>query len=116
CLGAPWLGGGLGVAPTLGGRDWRVVGVAAAIAVVAVPVRLPVAMWLASRRGPVSIGNILSALAPAATAAFAGAAVAWLLRHIAFPAADPTLAGVLTVGGGAALAVVVGVPGWAETR
>ena len=115
-LRATLIDGVLCVASILAGLAWHVVGVAAAIAVVALLVRLPVAMWLASRRGPVSIGNILSALAPAATAAFAGAAVAWLLRHIAFPAADPTLAGVLTVGGGAALAVLLVVLAWPETR
>jgi PST family polysaccharide transporter len=115
-LRATLIDGALCVAAILVGLAWHVVGVAAAIAVVALLVRLPVAFWLASRRGPVSMANLLSAVAPAASAALSGAAAAWLLRYTAFPAADPTLVGTVAVGGVAALAMMLAVLAWPETR
>jgi polysaccharide transporter, PST family len=104
------------VAAILVGLTWNVVGVAAALAIASVVVRLPLAFWLASRRGPVSMLNLVTAIAPAVCTAVAGAATAWLLRHYAFPGVDPMLPGVLVVGAGAALAMMLVVLAWPETR
>jgi PST family polysaccharide transporter len=104
------------VAAILVGLTWNVVGVAAALAIASVVVRLPLAFWFASRRGPVSMLNLVTAIAPAVCTAVAGAATAWLLRHYAFPGVEPTLSGVLVVGAGAALAMMLVVLAWPETR
>ena len=100
----------------LAGLTWNVIGVAAALATVSLVVRLPLAFWLASRRGPVSMANLVTAIAPAVCTAVVGAATAWLLRYYAFPGADPTLSGLLAVGAGAALAMMLVVLAWPETR
>ena len=113
---ATLIDGGLCVASIVAGLPWNVVGVAASIALVALLVRLPVAFWLATRRGPVSMGHISTSIAPAACAALAAAATAWLLRHYAFPGSDPTITGILTVGAAGMLAMLLAVLSWPETR
>jgi PST family polysaccharide transporter len=115
-LRATLVDAALSVAAILIGLPWNVVGIATSIALVGLLVRLPVAFWLATRRGPVSMSNILSAIAPAVSAALAAAAAAWLLRHYAFPGGGPSIAGLLVVGAGGALAMVLVVLAWPETR
>ena len=46
------------------GLPWGVIGIAASLAVAGLFVRTPVAFWLATRRGPVSISNIFTAISP----------------------------------------------------
>jgi PST family polysaccharide transporter len=113
---ATLIDGALCVASILVGLKWGVVGVAASIALAGLLVRLPLAFWLASRRGPVSVGHILSAIAPAVSAALAAAAAAWALRHYAFPEAMPTVTGMLLVGAGGLAAMALAVLAWPETR
>ena len=57
-LRATMIDAALCIVAILAGLPWGVTGVAASIAVAGVLVRLPVAFWLATRRGPVSMGNI----------------------------------------------------------
>lgn len=100
----------------LAGLAWGVTGVVASIAVTGLLVRLPIAFWLATRRGPVAMGHILSAIAPAASAALAATTTAWALRHCVLLDAGPTVAGVLLVGSGGSAAIVLAVLAWPETR
>ena len=113
---ATLIDGVLCVASIVVGLTWGVVGVAASIALAGLVVRLPLAFWLATRRGPVSVGHILSAIAPAVCAALAASAAAWALRHYAFPEAMPTVTGVLAVGAGGLAAMALAVLAWPETR
>jgi PST family polysaccharide transporter len=115
-LRATLIDGTLCVASIVVGLLWNVVGVAASIAIVGLLVRLPMGFWLSTRRGPVSMADILTAIAPAACAALAGAAAASLLRHYAFTGADPTVTGILVVGASAGLAMLLAVLAWPETR
>ena len=115
-LRATLIDAALCVASILAGLFWGVTGVATSIAIVGLLVRLPVAFWLATRRGPVSMGHILTAIAPAACAAIVAAAAVWALRHGLFADAGPTVAGVLLVGAGGLAAIGLTVLAWPETR
>ena len=68
-LRATLIDAAIAIVAILAGLPWGVTGVAASIAIAGLLVRLPVAFWLATRRGPVSMGHILTAIAPAACAA-----------------------------------------------
>lgn len=68
------------------------VGVAAAIAVVGLTVRTPMAFWLSTRRGPVRQRDVYSAVLPAVAAAVLSAAAVWALRRFCLP--DATLSAV----------------------
>jgi PST family polysaccharide transporter len=113
---ATLIDAGLCVASILAGLPWGVVGVAASIAIVGVLLRLPVAFWLATRRGPVSMGQIITAVAPAASAALIAAAAVWALRHGLLADAGPTVPGVLLIGAGGLAAIGLVVLAWPETR
>ena len=76
----------------LAGLPWGVTGVAASIAVAGLLVRLPLAFWLATRRGPVSMGHILTAIAPAACAAIAAAPLPGRCSHRVCADTGPTVA------------------------
>jgi PST family polysaccharide transporter len=104
------------IASILAGLSWGVAGVAASIAIAGLLVRLPVAFWLATRRGPVSMGHVLTAIAPAASAAIVAAAAVWVLRHGLFADTGPTVAGVLLAGAGGLAAIGLTVLAWPETR
>jgi PST family polysaccharide transporter len=69
------------VAAIAAGLPFGVVGVAAASALVGIFARTPVAFWLATRRGPVKLGDLYGAIAPAAAAAIAAYAAVWALRR-----------------------------------
>ena len=115
-LRATLIDGALCIASILAGLSWGVAGVAASIAIAGLLVRLPVAFWLATRRGPVSLGHVLTAIAPAASAAIVAAAAVWVLRHGLFADTGPTVAGVLLVGAGGLTAIGLTVLAWPETR
>jgi PST family polysaccharide transporter len=100
----------------LAGLSWGVTGVAASLAIAGLLVRLPVAFWLATRRGPVSMGHILTAIAPAACAAIVAAAATGALLHRVFADTGPTVAGVLLVGGGGLAAIGLTALAWPEIR
>ena len=92
-------------------------GVAASLAIAGLLVRLPVAFWLATRRGPVSMGNILTAIAPAACAAHCRRRRNRGAASTAFsPIQAPTVAAVLLVGAGGLAAIGLTVLAWPETR
>ena len=98
------------------GLPWGATGVAASIAVGGLLVRLPVALWLGTLRGPVSMGNILTAIAPAACAAVAAGAAVWALRHAVLIDEIPTLGGMLMAGLVGATAIGLTLVAWPETR
>jgi PST family polysaccharide transporter len=115
-LRATLIDASLCVVSILAGLAWGVTGVAASIATAGLLIRLPVAFWLATRRGPVSMGHILTAIAPAASASLVASATVWALRHAVLADAGPTVAGVLLVGAGGLATVVLAVLAWSETR
>lgn len=71
------------------------IAVAAALAVVGLSLRLPIGLWLATRRGPVRFGDLLAALVPGLTAALAAGAAVLVLRRLVLPAGTPALPGAL---------------------
>jgi hypothetical protein len=79
-------------------------------------VRLPVALWLATRCGPVAMDHVLTAVAPAACAAVVAAAATSALRYGVLADTAPTVSGVLLVGVGGLAAVGLTVLAWPETR
>jgi PST family polysaccharide transporter len=113
---ATLIDGALTIGAIVAGLPWGVVGVAASIAVVGVLVRLPLGFWLATRRGPVSFGNMLSAIAPATSAGAAGAAAGFLLHHYAVPTGQPTPAAVLAVGITAGAVMLLAALAWSDIR
>ncbi|MBS0540490.1 MAG: lipopolysaccharide biosynthesis protein [Proteobacteria bacterium] len=112
-LRATLIDTGLCVASIVGGLHWGTTGVAAALALVGITLRLPVGLWLAARHGPVRTAQIWRAIAPPASAAAAVAAAAMLVRRVE-PA--PTLTGIVAVGAAALLSVLLVLLAWPETR
>lgn len=72
---------GLCIAAILAGLPFGAIGVAAASALGGLFIRAPVAFWLATRQGPVRLGDLYAAVMPAAAAAVAAAATVWVLRQ-----------------------------------
>ncbi|HZQ00685.1 MAG TPA: lipopolysaccharide biosynthesis protein [Reyranella sp.] len=104
---------GLCVLSILAGLRWGVVGVAASLAVTVLVIRLPLAFWFATRRGPVSMGMLWRAIAPPASAAIAVALSVGVLRRFEVQATLPALASAAAL----ALSVCVCVLAlWPETR
>jgi PST family polysaccharide transporter len=95
------------------GLQWGANGVAAALAVVGLTIRMPVAFWLATRQGPVRVADIWRAIAPPASAAVAVAAAVFLVRRFE---PDPTAAGIAAVGATALVVVLLTLLAWPETR
>lgn len=96
------------------GLPWGAVGIAASLAIVGLVLRAPVAFWLATRRGPVSMADTWRAVAPPASAALAAAAAAWAAR--AFMLREVSVQAVATVGAAAFLAALLVLLAWPETR
>jgi O-antigen/teichoic acid export membrane protein len=71
------------------------VGVAAALALVGIGLRLPIGFWLATRRGPVRFGDLWAALMPATLAAVATVMTVLAVRHFVMPAGTPALVGMI---------------------
>jgi PST family polysaccharide transporter len=112
-LRATLIDAALCVTSIVAGLHWGVTGVAAALALVGVIVRIPVAFWLATRRGPVSVGLVWRAIAPAASAAAAvGLAVGSLRRF----EAEPTWAALAATAAVGALAASLALLAWPEIR
>lgn len=106
----------LTLAAVLAGLHWGVLGIAAALALAGLFVRTPVAFWLATRRGPVSVTDVWRAIAPPATAAAAIMAVVWYLRRLVLPHADPTVAAITATAATALLVLVLVLLAWPDTR
>lgn len=106
----------LTLAAVLAGLYWGVLGVAAALALVGLFVRTPVAFWLATRRGPVSMTDVWRAIAPPASAAAAIMVAVWYLRHLVLPHADATVGSMATVAASALLVLVLVLLAWPDTR
>lgn len=92
------------------------VGVAAAIAVVGLVIRTPVAFWLATRAGPVKLRDVCMAVLPAAVAAVIAAAAVWALRRFAVQDVDVSVSGVALVGLTALVAMAVTLMAFPDTR
>lgn len=112
-LRATLIDAGFCVAAIVAGLQWGIIGVAAALAVVGLSIRVPVAFWLAARRGPVTTGQIWRAIAPPASAAFALAIAVGLVRQVE---TQPTLAGIVAVGVTALSVTLLVLVAWPETR
>lgn len=112
-LRATLIDAGLCVASIVIGLQWGVTGVAAALAVVGLTMRTPVAFWLATRRGPVRVADIWRAIAPPASTAAAVAAAVFLVRRVE---PEPTAAGIAAVGATALVVGLLGLLAWPETR
>jgi PST family polysaccharide transporter len=101
------------VAAILTGLHWGVVGIAAALAVVGLLVRLPIAFWLATRHGPVSMGPVWRAIAPPASAAATVVLAVGYLRRFE---AEPTWAALAATAIVALLAASLALLAWPEIR
>jgi PST family polysaccharide transporter len=112
-LRATLIDAALCIASIVVGLQWGVNGVAAALAVVGLTVRTPVAFWLAARQGPVRVGDIWRAIAAPASAAVAVAGSVFLVRRVE---PDPTAAGIASVGATALVVVLLVLLIWPETR
>jgi polysaccharide transporter, PST family len=81
------------------GLPFGVVGVAGSYACCGLLIRMPLAFWLATRRGPVTMVDLYRAILPSICAALAVGSAGWLGRQLAGP--DLTVSGVGLVGGAA---------------
>jgi PST family polysaccharide transporter len=113
-LRATLIDSALCLAAIIAGLPWGAVGIAAALAIVGLVLRTPVAFWLATRRGPVSVADTWRAVAPPASAALAAAAAAWTAR--AFMSREVSVQAVTAVGAMALLAILLVLLAWPETR
>lgn len=104
------------VVAILVGLRYGPVGVAAALALVGFLVRLPMAFWLAARRGPVSTSLIWRAIAPPASAAAAVALAVWQLRELVLRQAEPTIFGIAVTATTALVVTTLTLLVWPETR
>jgi PST family polysaccharide transporter len=101
------------VASILAGLHWGVVGVAGSLAGVGLVVRMPLAFWLSTRRGPVTVGTLWRAIAPPVSAAVAVAlSVAYLRLYVQ----TPTLAALATTAAVALSVTLIALLAWPETR
>jgi PST family polysaccharide transporter len=103
----------IAVAAILAGLPWGVTGVAAAIAIVGLVIRTPIAFWLSARRGPVRPSDVWRAVAPPASIAVAVAAIVGALRLV-LP--DPTPMAMAAVAATALAVALLGLLAWPETR
>ena len=78
-----------------GSVHFGAVGIAAALALVGIGLRLPIGFWLATRRGPVRFGDLWAALVPATLAAVATSTTVLAVRHFVMPAGTPALVGMI---------------------
>lgn len=108
------VGQGLTVLALVLGLAWGVTGVAAATALLSLPIH-GVMIWGATREGPVSLPHYLDMLLPIAGATMASAALVWLTTHALHPLAlHPVLTlliGILTAYLATALALCATRPG-----
>ncbi|HLI11588.1 MAG TPA: lipopolysaccharide biosynthesis protein [Alphaproteobacteria bacterium] len=88
-LRATFTDAGITILSFIAGIHWGALGVAASFAGVGLLIRVPVAFWLACRRGPVHVADLVRAVQPSALAALAAAGAVWLLRSFVFSAALP---------------------------
>lgn len=113
-LRATLIDAGICLFAILAGLPWGAVGVAAALSIVGLTVRMPLAFWLATRRSPVSVADVWRAIAPPASAALAAAAAAWAARR--FTSHEVSTESVVGVGAAALLAILLVLLAWPETR
>jgi PST family polysaccharide transporter len=95
---------------------WGVEAVAAALAASGLLIRLPLAFWLASRRGPVSMVDMATALAPPASAALIVGLVVWLGRASGLAASPSVVIDIMASGVLGAAALGFTLLAWPETR
>lgn len=86
------------------GLPFGTVGVAAALALGGLTLRLPIAFWLGTRSGPVSLADLIASLLPASAAALAVAGAVIGVRHFILPTAGASAASIALVLAAAAIA------------
>lgn len=112
-LRANLIDSGLCIAAILAGLRWGVVGVAASLALSVLLIRLPVAFWLSTRRGPMRARTLWRAIAPPASSAIAVALSVWWLRQFE---PDPTAPALAAAAASAISSCLVVLMLWPETR
>jgi PST family polysaccharide transporter len=112
-LRATGLDAAVSVAAIVAGLPWGVIGVAASIATVGVLIRMPLAFWLTTRRGPVGVGAVWRAIAPPASIALA---IALIVGGLRFVTPDPTPVAMALVAATALVIALIGLLVWPETR
>ena len=112
-LRATLIDAALAVASILAGLHWGVVGIAASLALVGLLVRTPVAFWLSTRRGPVSVGFVWRAVAPPLSAAVVVAAAVGSLRYFK---PEPTLIALAATAVVGLSAAILSLLAWPEIR
>jgi len=85
------IGSALNAAFIVGGLPFGPVGVAASFAVGGLAVRMPVVFWMASRHGPVSLGNMVHSMLPSGVASILIVGALWSLRGAGLLALDSPL-------------------------
>jgi PST family polysaccharide transporter len=115
-LRATLIDSALCVASILLGLVSGAVGVAAAIAVVGVLIRTPMAFWLSTRRGPVGQRDVYAAVLPAIVAAMLAAAGVWTLRRFHLHDSVVSIGGVALVALAASAAMLAALLAFGETR
>jgi PST family polysaccharide transporter len=96
----------ISIASILAGLPFGAIGVAGSFAVTGLVVRLPVAFWLAARRGPVILSDIYKAVAPSAFAALVVGGFGWCLHRILDGQERPVIANLALIGCAAAVVAV----------
>ncbi len=85
----------LALGSIIAGLPFGVPAVAACLAFVGLTMRLPAALWLATRRGPVRLGDVGLTILPSLMAAAAVAAAVWGIRQSGAPAIETPTVGLL---------------------
>lgn len=77
------------------GLPFGTTGVAAALALIGVSVRLPVAFWLSTRRGPVKFRDVCMTVLPSIVAGVVVAALVWTARQVVIQPTTPAAIGLV---------------------
>jgi polysaccharide transporter, PST family len=82
----------------IAGLPFGVIGVAAFYAIGGLLVRAPLAFWLGSRRGPVTLRDLCRAVLPSICAAGTVGMAIWLVKRMVASGVTPPLAGLAMAG------------------
>lgn len=104
------------IAAIAAGLHFGVVAVAASLAGAGLFIRMPVAFWLSTRRGPVRMLDLWWTVLPSGIAAGAVALAVWAVRHFALPPDASLLLGYAIAVPTAALSAIVVFSAFAKSR
>ncbi|HUZ74218.1 MAG TPA: lipopolysaccharide biosynthesis protein [Stellaceae bacterium] len=115
-LRAAFVDAALFVVAVLTGLPFGTLAVAAALATVGWALRLPVALYLATRRGPVTVTDLAAAVVPAATSALVTAGTTVALRHFVLAAPVEPVVGLAAAAGTALTSAVATLSVFSRSR